>query len=96
MTKDLPDIGDPAKDSDEHVYMVEISINRYRKVQTIDGEPSLEHLEALEEPWAPSVYESDSLAVAARVLRMLEGIMLRLPPLDEDALVDQDIQESLL
>jgi len=42
------------------------------------------------------VYEADSLIEAAMVARFLGAIALRLPPVDSDKLIDNEIREGLL
>lgn len=45
---------------------------------------------------AAGIFESESIVEAGRVARFLGGIGLRIPPIDLDALMDEEISATLL
>lgn len=77
------------------VYSIDIRILRFKKYRTEDGKEALHFEEDLETPF-DAVFMSESLAVTTAVARNLEGHVLRMLPIDEDATIQREAEEALL
>jgi len=95
-TNELPEPGSPMSDDDELVYTLMIQGFVSRKVKYPDGTEAIEQIDWSWEDADAFLFETESAIVAHRVSQMLQGIMTRLPPLDELAIVSEETLESLL